>query len=55
MCIYIAPAEGIFSIYSKVIEGRESLTIENAVALTRVALHGPPPAIEESASLSKKP
>ena len=49
-----ASAEGIFSIYSNVIEGRESLTVDSAVALTRVALHGPPPATEESANLSKK-
>ena len=48
-----APAEGIFSIYSSVIEGKERLTVSNAVALTRVSLHGPPPATEESARLSE--
>ena len=49
-----APAEGIFSVYGNVIEGREKLTIDNAVRLTRVVLHGPPPATEESANLSKE-
>ena len=48
-----ARAEGIFSIYSSVIEGKERLTVCNAVALTRVSLHGPPPATEESARLSE--
>lgn len=48
-----APAEGIFSIYNRVITGRERLNIGHAVSLTRVALHGPPPATPDSASLSK--
>ena len=48
-----APAEGIFSIYSSVIGGRESLTIDKSVALTRVALYGPPSATEDSAKLVK--
>ena len=50
-CFTEAPADGIFSIYSNVIQGRDGLTIENAVALTRVELHDPPLATEESASL----
>ena len=48
-----APAEGIFSIYNRVITGREGLSIGNAVSLTRVALHGPPPATPDSASLAE--
>ena len=48
-----APAEGIFSIYDRVITGKERLTIGNAVALTRVAVHGPPPASPDSAEISK--
>jgi hypothetical protein len=36
-----------------VIEGKERLTVSNAVALTRVSLHGPPLATEESARLSE--
>lgn len=48
-----APAEGIFSIYDRIITGRERLSIGHAVALTRIALHGPPPATPDSASLSK--
>ena len=43
-----------FSVYGNVLEGRESLTVANAVMLTRVALHGPPPATEESATLAKE-
>ena len=37
-----APAETVFSIYSRVTQGREAFSICKAVALTRVALHGPP-------------
>ena len=48
-CAYSeAPAESIFSTYARVTEGRESLTIANAVALTRVACHGPPIATSEA-------
>lgn len=36
--------ESIFSTYATVTEGRESLTIISAVALIRVASHGPPTA-----------
>ena len=54
-CAYTeAPAEGIFSIYNRVITGRELLNIGNAVALTRVSMHGPPPATPESAALAKQ-
>ena len=54
-CAYTeAPAEGIFSIYGRVITGRESLSIDHAVALTRVVIHGPPPATQDSASLAKE-
>ena len=49
-----APAQGIFSVYGHVIEGEEKLTVENCVRSTRVVLHGPPPATEESANLSKQ-
>ena len=37
-----APAESIFSTYGRVTKGRESMTITNAVGLTRIACHGPP-------------
>ena len=37
-----APAEGIFSIYSRVCKSRPSATVDHLVALTRVAAHGPP-------------
>ena len=47
-----APAEGIFSIYDWIITGRESLNLADAVSLTRIALHGPPPATSDSAKLA---
>ena len=49
-----APAEGIFSVYGNVLEGRERLTVANAVMLNMVALHGPPPVTEELATLAKE-
>jgi len=48
-----APTEGIFSIYGRIITGRERLNIGHAVSLTRISLHWPPPATSDSASLSK--
>ena len=48
-----APAETVFSIYSRVTQGREALSICNAVALTRVALHGPPVATPSSKAFTK--
>ena len=47
-----APAEGIFSVYKNITNGRESLTIEHAVALACIAVHGPPPATADSAKLA---
>ena len=38
----------------KYTEGREKLTVDNAVRLTRVVLDGPPPVTEQSANLSKE-
>ena len=49
-----APAEGIFSIFSRVCRGRESLTIAHATALTRIAAHGPPAATKDAAEIAKK-
>ena len=48
-----APAEGIFSIYDRIITGRESLNLADAVSLTRIAVHGPPPATSDSAKLAE--
>ena len=54
-CAYTeAPAEGIFSVYSKVSSGRTSATIDHLVALTRVSAHGPPIATADAASLSEE-
>ena len=47
-----AQAEGILVQQSNYWE--ENLTIDNAVSLKRVALHGPQPATQESASLEKE-
>ena len=49
-----APAEGIFSVLSRVSNGRESATIEHLVALTRIAVHGPPASTEASAKLAEE-
>ena len=48
-----APAEGIFSIYDRIITGRESLNLADAVSLTRIPLHGPPPVTSNSAELAE--
>ena len=39
--------------YENITNGRESLTIEHAVALARIAVHGPPPAIADSAKFAE--
>ena len=48
-----APAETVFSIYSRVTQGREAFSICKAVALTRVALHEPPVATSSSKDFTK--
>ena len=48
-----APAEDIFSIYERICKGRESLTIEHLVALTRLAAHGPPVSTKEAEDLAQ--
>ena len=42
-----------FSIYDRIITGRERLNLGHIVSLTRIALHGPPPVTPESVNLSK--
>ena len=49
-----APAEGIFSVLSRVSNWTESATIEHLVALTRIAVHGPPASTEASAKLAEE-
>ena len=49
-----APAEGIFSVYGQMAMSLKVGKNDNAVRLTRVVLHGPPPATEQSANLSKE-
>ena len=54
-CAYSeAPAEGIFSVYSRVSKGRESATVDHLVALSRVAVHGPPSSTAEAATLAEE-
>ena len=48
-----APAEGVFSTYSRVSEGRPSATLGHLSALTRVAIHGPPPSTKDSHQLAE--
>ena len=38
--------------HENITNGRESLTIEHAVALACIAVHGPPPATADSAKLA---
>ena len=49
-----APAESIFSTYAWVTGARESMTIDHAVALTRIACHGPPVATPEARALAEE-
>ena len=49
-----APAESVFSVWENVTNGRESLTIEHAIALVRVAMVGPACSTKDSFNVSKK-
>ena len=49
-----APAEGIFSIIEKIVEGRELLSVENINALARIRVEGPGVATMEGYQLSKE-
>ena len=49
-----APAESIFSTYAWVAGARESMTIDHAVALTRIACHGPSVATPEARALAEE-
>ena len=49
-----AAAETVFSIYGRVTEGRESMSISNAVGLTRIALHGPPVSTDKAKKLAEE-
>ena len=54
-CVFSkAPAESIFSIYSRINKGCECLSIEHSVFLTRIAAHGPPVGTQDAALLSSK-
>ena len=49
-----APAESIFSIYSRINKGCKGLSIEHSESLTRIAAHGPPVGTQDAALLSSK-
>ena len=49
-----APAESIFSIYSRINKGCECLSIEHCVSLTRIAAHVSPLGTQDAALLSSK-
>ena len=48
-----APAEGIFSVIEKIVQSRESLSIENLNALARIRIEGPGVATTQAYQLSK--
>ena len=49
-----APAESVFSVYERVIAGRESLSFKRASALVRVMMEGPGIATDSAKELSRK-
>ena len=49
-----APAEGVFSVWERVISGRESMTLAHANALLRVSKEGPPAGSKSAYKVSKK-
>ena len=49
-----APAESIFSVWARVISGREFLAIDTTVALVRVAMEGPVVSTRDSYHLSER-
>ena len=53
-CFSEAPAEGVFSVIEKVIQGRESFGINLIKALTRISLEGPGVATNDGYDLSKE-
>ena len=48
-----ASAETVFSVYGRVTEGRGSMSISNAVGLTRIALHELPNATKVAKTLTE--
>ena len=51
-CFSEAPAEGVFSVVERVMEGRECLGLDVVEALTRIALQGPGVATDAAYTLS---
>ena len=49
-----APAEGIFSILSYIIENKPGLSVEHMFQLCRIVKEGPAPATKAAVNISKK-
>ena len=49
-----APAESVFSVWARIMTGRESLSVGNTIALVRVAMEGPEASTKDSLNLSKR-
>ena len=49
-----APAESVFSVWSRILTGREALTVGNTIALVRVSMEGPEASTKDSLNLSKR-
>ena len=49
-----APAQGLFSVLERVLNGRESLSLDCAEALTRISLEGPGVATMEGFTCQRK-
>ena len=47
-----APAEGMFSIYSRVNNDRGSANVDHLTALTGIAAHGPPVSTTDAAKIA---
>lgn len=48
-----APAESLFSVWGRIVKGKESLTLDNCNSLVRVAMEGPKAATLPSFELSR--
>ena len=49
-----APAEGVFSILSYIIEHKPSLSVDHIIMLCRIVKEGPPPATIPAVALTKR-
>ena len=47
-------AESVFLVWSRILTGREALTVGNTIALVRVSMEGPEASTKDSLNLSKR-